>query len=358
MRFIFVLFAVMLTAAGVLATEPKVESFAVSSFDLSARTNERVDLNGVPCALVKLQLPVDGCKFEGNIVDTKFDVNEYWIYMTKGSRRLDIKCPGATKLSVIFADVSDIPALESNVTYVLTVTGYDIAVSGSTNPSATAIVGSMAVDFKPNGANIDLDGKNLGVTPSLLNDVAVGKHKVTIRYKGYEAAELDVEVHRDETVRLQGELEKIPGHTEAREFDLCATVDGHDVFFTSSEWKALSPEKQSKYSKKGVVMRDRTGLFVVSLDISNDEMTWRDAFKRYGDGQLPTYDQCMAMSNQCKALNNAILNFGGNVPTSKNSVWGTSFNTSSAWCVNMQHGYVNSRPKTGELYRVRSVTPL
>ena len=56
--------------------------YAVS--DLSARTQKRLDKNGVECALVKLRLVLPNAQFEGQVVDVKEQTSEYWIYMAQG----------------------------------------------------------------------------------------------------------------------------------------------------------------------------------------------------------------------------------------------------------------------------------
>ena len=56
------------------AQELKVESFEETMDVMSSRIQVR-DLNGEICALVTVQLPVEGCVFEGGIVRQEFHVN-------------------------------------------------------------------------------------------------------------------------------------------------------------------------------------------------------------------------------------------------------------------------------------------
>ena len=69
-----------------------VESMAASPTDISASQYMRKDLNGNPCALVKVQLAAEGAKFEGNIIKpVDYKTGEYWVYMTEGSYMLSVK---------------------------------------------------------------------------------------------------------------------------------------------------------------------------------------------------------------------------------------------------------------------------
>lgn len=91
----------------------------VRPMDLSARVDGRNDHNGKPCALLKVQFTLDGAEFEGNIVGSvDRHVNEYWVYMTAGSKVLYVKHPRLLTLEVNFADY-DISNLDSRVTYQL-----------------------------------------------------------------------------------------------------------------------------------------------------------------------------------------------------------------------------------------------
>lgn len=117
-KLIILLFSVFATiAATVHAQEISVKSMEQLSMDLSARINGRKDFNGQNCALVKVQIPVDDIVFDGNVVGTvEHQVNEYLVYMTAGSKTLDIRHPRYHTLSVNFAD-HGISPLESLVTY-------------------------------------------------------------------------------------------------------------------------------------------------------------------------------------------------------------------------------------------------
>lgn len=99
---------------------------------------QKNDLNGNICALVKVQIPDQGVKFEGNIIESKYDVSEYWVYLSAGSKQMQIKCPGYTPLRIIFAD-HGIPALESKGIYELHLIFPEINYSGIDNDTVISL---------------------------------------------------------------------------------------------------------------------------------------------------------------------------------------------------------------------------
>lgn len=70
-----------------------VPTFKMMEKDLLARTQPRLDLNEVPCAIVRVSAAdIDTYTFEGNIIgDVIYQSGEALVYMTKGSRNITIK---------------------------------------------------------------------------------------------------------------------------------------------------------------------------------------------------------------------------------------------------------------------------
>ena len=96
-----------------------VESFKANSNDLTARVKERKDLNGNPCALIKVELPIKDILFEGNVVgDVEWKKGEYWVYMSQGSRNIKIKSDNYRPLSVDFTRYNS-GVINGNRTYIL-----------------------------------------------------------------------------------------------------------------------------------------------------------------------------------------------------------------------------------------------
>ena len=92
--------------------------------DLSASQQRRQDLNGEPCALVKVQLAATDVTFEGNVIPpVEYKGGEYWVYLTQGSKELRIKHqavpPTFLPCHVKFTDYG-IKDIQSLTTYYLT----------------------------------------------------------------------------------------------------------------------------------------------------------------------------------------------------------------------------------------------
>ncbi|MCQ2242624.1 MAG: autotransporter outer membrane beta-barrel domain-containing protein [Bacteroidaceae bacterium] len=107
----------LLFATTMMAQELTVKSFALDETDLSARTNQVLDANGDPCALVKVGLVIPNAEFDGYIVKTVAKTSEYWVYFTDGSENIKVTAPGVLPLEYNFPE-----PLKMNCTYVLTLT--------------------------------------------------------------------------------------------------------------------------------------------------------------------------------------------------------------------------------------------
>ena len=99
----------------------KPKSMEIKPFDASASVYERRDLNGQPCALVKVILLLPDIGFEGNIVgNSDFKKGEYWVYLTGGTKKIKLKHASIPPMMIEFADFG-IPAVESKSTYELVI---------------------------------------------------------------------------------------------------------------------------------------------------------------------------------------------------------------------------------------------
>ena len=62
------MWCLLIAAVSLQAQELTVKRMEVAPMDLSASTQPRNDLNGNPCALVKVQLATAGAAFEGSVI--------------------------------------------------------------------------------------------------------------------------------------------------------------------------------------------------------------------------------------------------------------------------------------------------
>ena len=76
-----------------LQAQELVPSFRTLEKDLLARTQPRLDLNEVPCAIVRVSAAdIESYTFEGNIIgDVVYAPGEALVYMTNNARHIDIK---------------------------------------------------------------------------------------------------------------------------------------------------------------------------------------------------------------------------------------------------------------------------
>ena len=77
-------------------------------------------------------------------------------------------------------------------------------------PALTPITGSLTIDYLPQDATVTIDGRAVGTTPLLLDDLLVGSHKVTIAAEGYETKTLTATVAETTPATLSGTLAAKP----------------------------------------------------------------------------------------------------------------------------------------------------
>ncbi len=119
MKHIVLIFVALFNISMYGQQEISVISFEQNMSDISARTNRRDDINGQPCALIKVQFPNQDATFLGSIVGTvPFKTNEYWVYMPQHSTQLEIRTPRTKPLIIDFKKYTN-ASVESNGTYEL-----------------------------------------------------------------------------------------------------------------------------------------------------------------------------------------------------------------------------------------------
>lgn len=121
-RVIFLIHYILVTF-NMQAQELVVTSFKQCVEPMIAPMQQK-DLNGDICSLVKVQLPVIGCKFDGSIISASFEISEYWIYLSPGAKQMNIKCPNK-KILVIHFNKYGFDGLESKGIYNLELQGWD-----------------------------------------------------------------------------------------------------------------------------------------------------------------------------------------------------------------------------------------
>lgn len=143
-KFYSVIITLLVGVISLNAAELKVKSLIHDPFDITASTKPRLDRNGMPCALVIVELPVEGAVFLGNVVgDTPMTVNEYYVYLTRGTKMMKIQTPGYETLSIDFRDLDLSDGLDSQATYRMKISGYDTATKGTESVKEKPLTGKL-----------------------------------------------------------------------------------------------------------------------------------------------------------------------------------------------------------------------
>lgn len=119
-KFFVVLFNLFILSG--LAKDMQVESFTETVEDLTANTQPVLDLNNNKCALIKISIP-EKANFEGNIVKAEYKTNEFYVYITPGTKQIALKYPGAETLLIRLSDFLDGSGVTSARTYRLEIKG-------------------------------------------------------------------------------------------------------------------------------------------------------------------------------------------------------------------------------------------
>ena len=207
---IFFSFLLLFIALAVGARELKVESFEAVPTDITARTNAVNDRNGNKCALIKVSLPVSGCDFKGNVLKQEFQVNEYYVYMSGGTKDLQVRCPGVESLMVDFRPFTDGKGLESGMTYYLRLSGWEDAGTGTVKPQVKE--NFLILDITPKtGAVVKIDGNLQNVDNGKVTVLlGLGTHEVSVEASGYApysgSVTITPEGKTQKTVALESQL--------------------------------------------------------------------------------------------------------------------------------------------------------
>ena len=140
----------------ILAQDIEVKKFETMVKDQTATLNPRMDINGVPCGLVKVQFELEDLQFVGNVIgDVSNSSSVYWVYLSKGTKRVTIKHPKYLPVTIVFGDYG-ISRIESNVTYSLILKGNKKETQASSNKKKTIVFNVI-----PSLAELYIDNKQI-----------------------------------------------------------------------------------------------------------------------------------------------------------------------------------------------------
>ena len=87
----------------------------------SLRVEQRLDLNGDTCAVVKIETSDNNMEFGGNVIGNPiFRENAMYVYLTAGTKQLKVK-PSKSSSFMVYFDKFGIKKLRANIAYLMTV---------------------------------------------------------------------------------------------------------------------------------------------------------------------------------------------------------------------------------------------
>ena len=169
-----VIAAWMLAVSALLAQKATVERVEMTPTDLSASKYPRLDNNGEPCALVRVEVLADDVEFFGNVIQpVEHKTGDYWVYMLGGSKMLQIKSRSFLPVMINFADYG-IDALLPKMTYVITLS---LPAAATQQQSASSGMNYLVMTVNPANAKVSVDGKD--------REVRDGNVKAVLRHGTY-----------------------------------------------------------------------------------------------------------------------------------------------------------------------------
>ena len=184
-----------------------VKSFTMTT-DHIPSGDRRNDMNGVPCALIKVQVLDDIERIEGNKIGDIVNMGvEKWIYMCKGSRNIRIHFKNHLPARIKFQDYK-IGGLESNRVYELVIEASKPIVPDSKDVKG----GNLQLRVSPSNATVYLWGDNMAKKAYRPQDDGIlrvnlpyGRYHYQAQANGYNDSEGSVFVNdenRWETIAL------------------------------------------------------------------------------------------------------------------------------------------------------------
>ena len=78
-------------------------------------------------------------------------------------------------------------------------------------------VGTMAIQSKPSGASVKINGRDYGVTPLTLNDMLIGSYNVVISRKGYHSHYRTIKINEGKNIEVKVALEAVKSQSSSTE---------------------------------------------------------------------------------------------------------------------------------------------
>lgn len=175
---------------------PVVNNEFRTTADIMSFPIQRTDNNGNICSLLRVLSQQNNLSFEGNIVgDVEYkNQNQYWVYLSPGSKKIKINAPGIDPKEVDFNDYG-IHHLESKRIYEYSYKGIPTQ--------------KLQILYSPAESMILIDGVITDGENGVVSvDLPLGEHSYIVAAKGYVSAEGVVKLKNEGQANLNINLTK------------------------------------------------------------------------------------------------------------------------------------------------------
>lgn len=230
-----------------LAQNLQVQSFAPKPFDISASKFARKDGNGIDGGLVKVLLPMNDVKFEGNIIlPIEKKTSEYWVYMTEESKELRISVPGYAPILVDFRKWG-VDGVVSRMSFELVIFMEGKQFEGVFERLSMQ---ELLMEFEPKNAVVKINSALFPTNKGTLKaTLPVGRYMCSVSAEGCKTYEEIVCVDESNPTHLKVKLESLNNRESADN----AYVLAHQYLLANKE------DLAEKYAKEAINLGMRKG---------------------------------------------------------------------------------------------------
>ena len=183
------------------AQQLSVQKFDFVETDKTAISDKTkmIDQNGLLCALIKVKTPLQRFSFDVGslgIIKTEQHKGEIWVYVPEGVKRITI----SHQQYGVLRDYDLGLTIKRGKTYHLQL-----------KHKESSVKSSWAIDFSsnPSMADVYLDGKLIGKTPTIIQDLKPGVHQYRIVISDYAEVAGRLDYKKDKPLKLFADLNKI-----------------------------------------------------------------------------------------------------------------------------------------------------
>lgn len=236
----------IISTLGATAQGYRVIDVCQDLYDLTARTNPRLDANNNNCALVKVCMPsAKHVVFQEAIGNVNYIPGMYEVYISENTSRLNYSMNGGNIVGVIDFDKYNMPIKGQSV--------YKVTLSALQNTPTKNLV---KITSNISGAVVCIDDQPVGQTPITLAGVSNGIHNLSVlNTLGY-----DIEDQKIQVVNGAANIHLELLETPINEVDVAWATPGGD----SSGWYWTIYKKNKENDKLG--LSDITGKVMVPCE--------------------------------------------------------------------------------------------